>query len=301
MEASEKTQLARTDSRVLLWGAIFIYTLLLPNAIVVYRMLVDYIGKDSTGNIPLISVILIGGAYALYGYRKNRNFKFLLYLIPAGIIALLIMRLEENPNKHIHIPEYVLMAWLLYAVLSKDYRGSGIFVLVFLCGSLLGVVDELEQGIYPRRFYGWSDMLVNSASILIGIFTLKGVTPSIERDWRWRSFLRSYQPELGVLIFGFLVAVFMGAQLFYVQMYDVFWGAYPRWLLGCNILFLVALFVVIGWRWRQVWGKPPAAPEIATQRGVAITIRLWLYPLLTIIGFMHLLVLFVAFSGVSFR
>jgi|GEM_PF-543856 VanZ family protein len=303
MKARVTKVFSQIDIRVVLWGIIAIYTLLLPNAIVVYRTLVKYIGQTGAGKIPLISILVFGSAYAWYGYRKTGHFKHLWYLMPSGLIALAIIQLEANPNKHIHIPEYVLMAWLLYAVLSKDYKGSGIFALIMLCGSFMGVVDELEQGIHPRRFYGWSDMLVNSASTLIGIFTLLGVARRSTRDWGWRLYLSDYKHEISVLIFGLSGAIFMSAQLFFVQTYNVFWGAYPRWLFTWNILFIANLLILLYRRWRIFWQHLPNSlvDDLISVNASAITARLWIYPLLTIVAFMHALVVFVALFGLSFR
>jgi VanZ family protein len=78
---------------------------------------------------------------------------FFLLLCPC--ISFFIICLEPNPNKHIHIPEYVLMTWLLFEAVRIDYRCAGIFLLIFLCSSSLGVLDEILQGILPSRPYGW--------------------------------------------------------------------------------------------------------------------------------------------------
>ncbi len=203
-----------TARKVIWWGLIVIYTFILPSAILIYRKLESSIGQEATGKIPFYGVILIGTAYTLYGFLKNSSFTHLLYLIPCAIIAYIIIKYEPNPNKHIHIPEYVLMAWLLYAALSKDYYGKGIFILIFICGSMLGVVDELEQGLHPKRFYGWSDMAVNSSSTLIGIFTILGLTRRAATNWEWKKYLRGLRSLLGLILFGMVGAVFMCIQQF---------------------------------------------------------------------------------------
>ena len=69
-----------------------------------------------------------------------------------------VIFLEANPNKHIHIPEYILMTWLVFEALRRDYKGGGIFLLVFILSSLPGILDEVLQGLHPGRSYGWQDM-----------------------------------------------------------------------------------------------------------------------------------------------
>ena len=146
--------------KVILWVLVACYTFILPDAIIVYRDIVGFFGQDAAGKVPVLIVVIVGIAYVITVLLSQKSLKNLLYLIPCGVITFLIMILVSNPNKHIHIPEYILMTWLLFAVLSKDYKGKGIFILIFIYASMLGVVDELEQGINPARFYGLSDMLV---------------------------------------------------------------------------------------------------------------------------------------------
>ncbi|MBS1257597.1 MAG: hypothetical protein MAG551_00641 [Candidatus Scalindua arabica] len=45
------------------------------------------------------------------------------------------------------------MSWILFEAISIDYKGRGVFLLVFICGASLCVVDELMQGILPGHFY----------------------------------------------------------------------------------------------------------------------------------------------------
>ncbi len=285
--------------RIVTWGLIAIYTLILPSAILVYRKLESAIGQEATGKIPLIAVVLIGLAYTWVGYSRNKNFIHLLYLIPCALIAFVIIKSEPNPNKHIHIPEYVLMAWLLYAALSKEYQGKGIFILIFICGSFLGVVDELEQGLHPKRFYGWSDMTINSTSTLIGIFTILGLTDKRIGSWAWAKLLKEFKNLIAWMIFGIIGAILMCVYLFSVQALEQFWGVYPTWLMAWNLSFpIAAVFLVI----RQI--KRFSQLKLASREdinGSLRTAQLWIYPPLAIIIYMHLIVVFTWLSGSSFR
>ena len=156
------------------------------------------------------------------------------------------MRLEPNPNKHIHIPQYVVMTWLLLAALSRDYKGKGLLLLIFICASLLGVVDELEQGIHPARFYGWSDMLVNSSSAVIGVLTILGLKPPKEGDWSWKGYLKEHKALIGLGVFGLIGAGLMCYFLFRVQAAEVFRGVYPIWLLVWNWAYLILAVILVG-------------------------------------------------------
>jgi hypothetical protein len=213
------------------------------------------------------------------------------------------MKLVSNPNKHVHIPEYILMAWLLFAVLSKDYEGRGILLLVFVYASMLGVVDELEQGIHPARFYGLSDMLVNSASALIGVLTILGLRQIRGTDWAWARRLKDFGAFLWLSLFGLAGAVIICVTLFRVQASGLFWGVYPLWLWIWSVLFLILTPALIAVRQgtsrkhpqRAVSQETPfLSPEVKTA-------RLWVFPLLVILLYMHVLALYVSISGVKFN
>lgn len=286
-------------SKIIIWAIILIYTLLLPHAIIVYRNLVNRIGEEAVGTIPIISVAIIGSAYVSFGFAKNRNLRHTLYLIPSGIIALAIIQLEPNPNKHIHIPEYVLMAWLLYFVMSKDYRGNGLLGLIFVCGSMLGVVDELEQGIHPRRFYGWSDMAVNSSSVIIGIFTILGLAKIPGKSWDWLQSLPHFRKFAWLVAFGFINVAIACVQLFEVQKAGTFTGVYPLWLLGGNILFLAIGLQSVSIRIRDALR---AKRNSHLDNGSNLpTAKLWIFTPLAILLYAQTLIILVSLTGLEFR
>jgi len=294
----KRSRLNPSTRRFIHWGLILLYTLILPSAILIYRKLESAIGQEATGKFPLYGVIIIGIVYTLYGFLKHRNFTHLLYLIPSAMIAYIIIRYEPNPNKHIHIPEYVLMSWLLYTALSIDYQGKGIFILIFICGSLLGVVDELEQGLHPKRFYGWSDMVVNSSSTLIGIFTILGLKRRRAQGWEWWGYLKEFRTQFGLILFGLIGAVFMCIQLFQVQAQEQFWGVYPLWLLVWNYLFLFSTLILACIQIRMRKQKHIPKEEESAQHHTA---QLWVYPIMAILFFIHALIVFVSITGLSFR
>ena len=164
------------------------------------------------------------------------------------MIAFLIMKLVDNPNKHIHIPEYVLMAGCSLQFFPGTIKGRVYSSLFLFTQPLLGVVDELEQGINPARFYGLPDMMVNSASALIGVFTIMGLKNVIAADWAWTSHLKEYKAFIGLGALGFTGMLMMCAYLFRVEASGKFWGVYPEWLLIWNILYLLLAPAIVVYR-----------------------------------------------------
>jgi hypothetical protein len=289
--------------KVLLWALVAGYTFMLPDAIIVYRNIVVFFGQNAAGKVPLLMVIAAAITYGIAILMMHRNWKNLLYLIPCALIASLIMTQVSNPNKHIHIPEYVLMTWLLYAILSKDYKGKGLFILIFIYASMLGVVDEIEQGINPARFYGLSDMMVNWASALIGIFTLMGLKKISIGDWAWTKCLKEFKRLLWLGLFGITGAVITCATLFQVQAKGDFWSVYPTWLFTWNILFLILaplmLFLQRGAKRRII---PVIEGETAESLPMeAATAGLWVYPFLVILFYINALIVYIPVTGVVFN
>ena len=295
----------RSDhSRAILWALIAAYTFVLPDVILIYRAIVDRFGKEAAGKVPVIMVVILGIAYGAAVVLSHRSLKNLLFLLPSGVIAFLIIRLVENPNKHIHIPEYILAVWLLYAVLSKDYRGRGLFILVFVCATLLGVVDELEQGIHPKRFYGLSDMIVNSASALIGIFTIMGL--KLKRvtamHWAWTTPLKRLKPFIGLVLFGFIGIIITCAYLFRVQASQAIQGVYPAWLMTWNVLYLLSAPVIAHFgSAHQMNPLITRGRRSRTEAAETRTARLWIMPLLVILLYMHALAVYICGSGMEFN
>jgi len=302
MKAPTRKHFPKMDSRMILWIIIAGYTYILPNFRVIYNAIVNSFGQAVAGKVPLVFVVTIGIIYVIAVFRTHKSLKNLLFLVPSAIIAVTIMTLQPNPNKHIHIPQYVLMAWLLFAVLSRDMDGKGLFILIFILGSMLGVVDELEQGVHPTRFYGWSDMLVNCASTLIGVFTIMGLKKVTARELDWITPLKESRAMLWLILFGFVGAVIMCAVLIQVAASLTFAGIYPQWLLYWNIIFAVILpFMVIRYQRSLNKYRPTIAGQPAGSLPPEIEVaRLWTIPVLVILFYMHIIVIYVAYSGVAF-
>lgn len=286
--------------KIILWALIAIYTYLLPQARLVYNWIVEFYGDEMAGKVPLVLVIVVACVFIFAVLRGNKDWKRLLYLIPGGIISYLIMVLVENPNKHIHIPQYVIMVWLLYAVLSLDYKSRDILFVIFIYASLLGIVDELEQGLHPTRFYGWIDMAVNSSSSLIGIFTVMGLRTFEPFEWSWARNLKDAAILLLDAVFGIIGAVIMCVVLFQVQTGGIFRGIYPDWLLVWNGTFLVVTpLVLLMYRARLLKKRDYKKGKESLPSGLKI-VNLWTIPLLVILFYMHFLIVYLSVTGIEF-
>ena len=286
--------------RVLLWTLVAVYTFLLPYLIVVYNAIVKHFSAAIAGKVPLTIIIVMGVVFSIVVLALKKNIKTLILLIPCTIIAWILISLEPNPNKYIHIPEYVVMSWILFEALSIDYRGRGIFLLVFICGASLGVVDEVMQGILPGRFYGWRDMIMNSAATVIGVLTLVGLRTTPAGDWTWIGCLQQCKKALGITLFGTAGAALMCFSLFNVKTHRTFDGSYPGWLLVWNGLFLITGLVVFLFPGHFYMPDRTTNGTGSSPSDQVVTARLWILCPLIILIIMHGLVVFTVAKGLAF-
>ena len=289
-------------ARLFFWLLVTVYTICLPYVIFVFRALNRNFSKEIAAKVPFGIILCFAAVYLILGIKNKRLPASLLAMAVSGIIIYIIMMFQPNVNKHIHIPEYLVMCWLLFKALSIDYEGSGIFLLIFICASMLGVVDELLQGIHPQRFYGWSDMLVNAASSLIGVLALAALKPSSTSQWAWVKHLKRYRGSLAVILLGSCTAVLMCQYLFELKESDTFWNAYPRWLFGLNGAFLVCAMsaVIYNWRRLRLLGHRPAG-KTGEPASVVVTAHLWILCPLVLLTVMHALVVWVGVAGHGFK
>ncbi|UCD79122.1 MAG: VanZ family protein [Desulfobacterales bacterium] len=288
--------------KIILWVIVALYTASLPHVILAYQAIVQHFPPPTAGRIPLGIIAVLAAAYSVICIRRKAALRCSMILAVSTVIVFLIVNFEENANKYIHTPEYIIMIWLLYLALAVDYRGSGILLLVFLCALMLGVVDEILQGIHPQRTYGWKDMIIDAASSFIGILSVMGLKPSARKNWTWCRDLKHFKGALGVFLFGAAASVPMCIHLFDVQNLKSFFNAYPRWLLTGNGFFIAACVAVIIFYWRRGQGYDKAAPEIGQIAPDShTTARLWIMCPLAILLCMHALVVWVALTGINFR
>ena len=282
--------------------AVALYTAALPFVILAFRAIEQHFSPQTAGRIPLLIMAVLAAVYGIVCIRHKAAAACIIVLTVGAVIVFLVVAFEKNANKYIHIPEYIIMTWLLYLAIGVDYRGSGILLLVFLCALMLSMVDELLQGIHPLRTYGFKDMIIDAASSFIGILSLTRFEMPPGRCWAWGRELKRFKGALGVLLIGIAASVPMCFYLLDVQQQGNFFNAYPRWLLAANGLLMVACVAVIVVLWRHRQSFLAAAPETdQISLNNHTTAMLWVTWPLAILLWIHALVVWVAVAGINFR
>ncbi len=284
------------------WGIVVAYTILLPYIIIPYRFLSSRLPADIMASIPLMCILAFTIIYIIAFIRKVSFRRFLktatTTIVPSVIIVFFIVQLVSNPNKHIHIPEYIVMTWLLYQALVTHYRGKGFYLLILISASLLGIIEEIEQGLHPSRFYGLTDMLVNTASSIIGVLTLIGLRKPPQPGPGWTHQLMKLKYGGLVLIFGVFVSASACFYLFKVQSALDFWNTYPIWLLAGNAIYLFVAFVLFIIYLSKFYRMADQSPQVSSSDTAPL---LWNLVLMGILFFLNSLVIIVAFSNIQFK
>ncbi|MFN0042387.1 MAG: VanZ family protein [Alphaproteobacteria bacterium] len=79
------------------------------------------------------------------------------------------------PSKRIHVPQYILLALVVRAGLSRELSGWNLTLMGALLATLYGSHDELLQGLHTKRTYGMPDMQVNALGALAGSLMAHGL------------------------------------------------------------------------------------------------------------------------------
>ena len=76
-------------------------------------------------------------------------------------------------DKLLHVIEYLILSFLLYASFKKSsnkIKNTTIFLLSFSISALFGISDEIHQLFVPNRYFELLDILSDSLGSLIGAF-----------------------------------------------------------------------------------------------------------------------------------
>jgi len=290
------------NRRIILWLIVAIYTCMLPYVVLVFEALQRNFAKDLVGRIPLLIIFGFAAVYLVWGIKIKKTLQVLVMVGISAIIVAIIIWVEHNPNKHIHIPEYVLMTWILFEVIIIDYDGKGLGFLILICASMLGVVDELLQGIHPLRFYGWTDMLINFASSVIGILTLITLRRLPEGDWSWTQNLKTFYKSWIILLVCAATTVWMCVVLFEVASVGFSQIQIPVWINAGVLVFIMTAIITIGYHGYCLFQLDSInQSQIKNCNSNQRTVHLWVVYPLTVLVAINALFMGVMTTNTAFR
>ena len=287
--------------RIALWTTAAGYTVALPHSIILFNFFNRTFSLDLVRGIPRVTIFFLAILYLAYGLYIRRGVRPFLSLGISAFLAWCIIHFEPIQVTHFHIPEYVLLSWIVYHALTIDYYGKGIFSLTFVCTALLGVIEELLQGVHPERYFLASDMAVNAVSAIIGAVSIAGLkTEKGNRQadgWYWTGHLISKKYALMLLFTGFIGAGIMVFYLLNLRAAQAVWRIYPRWLLtySAGFIFLSVLYFL-----NQRHRTHPDFTNYEQFRSL-VTAQLWIICPLALLVWMHSLIFIIIPTGWQFE
>lgn len=157
-------------SEIFAYAVAFVLVPIFVNGIFVWRWL-DALLPSAVLTVGVMVVVLPVVAWVLWrsarGDRPTLRLPWLLVAVVL-IIGAFLLTDPAYPAKRIHIPEYILLSLVLRWAGSYRLSGVELTVSAGVLTGLLGVHDELLQGLHPSRYFGINDIVVNAISGVAG-------------------------------------------------------------------------------------------------------------------------------------
>ncbi len=156
------------------WSMVAVYTLVLYGTLTIaYDIYISFyrrLGEDVMSTVMFGMYVPVGVALIVF-------LLFCMPLRPASWAALaliglcfgLCLALLEIPAKRFHFMQYAPLTVLVFDALRFRVTGRRLYVLTLIAVVLIGLGDELLQGLLPNRSFGLLDVAINSAAALCAL------------------------------------------------------------------------------------------------------------------------------------
>lgn len=128
----------------------------------------NHLEKQILDILPIGITLFVLGALIVMFSRVEKQYNNLDRRYFFGGIALCLLALcipdARYAVKRIHVVEYLSLSLLIRYAMSYRLQGRSLFYFSLLATVLLGIHDELLQGIHSSRTYGLRDMTVNAVA-----------------------------------------------------------------------------------------------------------------------------------------
>jgi len=185
--------------------------------------------------VAIIFMLSLIGVFAHKGLRPN-----LIWIWVAILFAGIGLYLPDAAvsSKRTHVAEYMFLAIIERRAFSFHHTGIVLMIWTALMTALLGVHDEILQGLHVQRYYGLRDMVVNAFGALSGT-ALGHALGLFERGANESSHsidgVAEKYERFGVLILSAAVVLWVLSLKHYIGVAIPWWTVLPL------------LLVVLGW------------------------------------------------------
>ncbi len=127
---------------------------------------------DLTGSLlgPVREYLVVAGYLGVAGFVLFR--RKILFLSLIVVVTVAIYRFIPLPVERIHFIEYGIMGWLAYWAAGRSRKGL-LLALAYII--VMGILDEVIQGILPNRYYDTRDIVMNIIGGGLGVFLRYGI------------------------------------------------------------------------------------------------------------------------------
>lgn len=239
---------------------------LFVNLFHVWRALGAAFGLAIRDALPWIVIVgmaaVVGLLLSLRRWRTRVSWPWLAASVAACATGLVITN-PAYPAERIHMPEYFLLACVVWLSIPASRRTSATPFLLLACAALYGIHDEFLQGLSSSRTFDPRDRFVNLCGAAGGIFAI--VSFAGQRSLEAR--------DMGVGAFAAVASALIGTALFAWTA-----GGYRNDILP----FWTLLPVLAGAFWTVLASAHIAAPgdRTAAHAFAAVCIAFLFYPVL---------------------
>ena len=154
------------------------------NTFVIWQTISHVTASGFRDAIPFLVIGLLAamiGAFAVIRSRQTRDaidWKFILAALAVALIGLASTD-PAFPAKRIHVPQYMILMFVLSFSVPKRLRTHRTLLFAFLATALYGVHDEFIQGLHQSRTFGVRDMFINLCGAGAGALAVRAFTPAV--------------------------------------------------------------------------------------------------------------------------
>ncbi|MFQ5598710.1 MAG: VanZ family protein [Nitrospiria bacterium] len=128
---------------------------------------------DAKMNVFINLLLLTTGLMFLLWFARRLSRRRLFTFIVTLVLSFSFAMQMELPEERIHLIQYGVLGYLCASAASATFKGMAGSLMVLALGLVIGVGDELIQGILPSRVFDWWDVSYNLGGVFVGLAVFK--------------------------------------------------------------------------------------------------------------------------------
>jgi VanZ family protein len=147
----------------------------------ILNFLKENLGEAFSPSVYVFLFLIALGIIVLF-FTQGKGWKSSVVLF--GILGVTAFTLPtiKYPEERVHFVEYAVLGIMLYFALRETFQGRKLLVCIPVIVFLVGLGDELIQGILPNRVYQFTDVLLNFFGGVLGELILIVFNPDLIKE-----------------------------------------------------------------------------------------------------------------------